>query len=98
MLADDPRLLGSTNPVPLVGSAVRRCRSQRSGGLFRCEWITRALERNLTELDRSHQLGAVLRVLQRSPGFALDRALLQWRDRSGWWNGAVRELRRLAAA
>jgi hypothetical protein len=85
----------SPNPAQLVGASIKRCKQQSGDNVFRCEWVTRAVERNLTELDRRHLLSAVVRALAGSPSLPLDVVLLRSRDLPAWWHAAFENFERL---
>jgi hypothetical protein len=89
------RLISTTSdPVKIVRLAISSCR-KGGGGIFRCEYVRRAILRNAQTLIDRGLLIPVLADLKTSPSASLDIPLLS--QQSGWDTKAFNAFVELAA-
>lgn len=82
----------SGHPAHVVAAAISSCR-RAAGGIFRCEYVRRAIERNAQLLIDRDRLDPVLAALRASPSAAVDVPLV--RQEPGWDTAAYRAFVRL---
>lgn len=83
----------SSRPADVVAAAISSCRGA-SGGVFRCEYVRRAVLRNAQMLIDRGRLDAVLAALRASPSAGVDVPLIS--QEPGWDTAAFAAFVRLA--
>jgi hypothetical protein len=83
----------SSRPADVVAAAISSCRGA-SGGVFRCEYVRRAVLRNAQMLIDRGRLDAVLAALRASPSADVDVPLIS--QGPGWDTAAYAAFVRLA--